>query len=86
MLIDTATGTIRLSELERRRIGFWCRALPDGVRTPEGLRRFAEQQKLLYPGNSPEEQLMRGLIDQSVREILSTRVPFDGAQAPDVKI
>ena len=40
------------------------------MRTPEGLRRFAEQQKLHYPGNSPEEQLIRGLIDQSVNDIL----------------
>lgn len=86
MLTDTSTGEIRLSEPERRRLAYWCAALPEGVKTPEGLRRFAEQQKLLYPGDTPEEQLMRGLIDQSVVDILSTSVPLNGAQAPDVQI
>ncbi|MDM4770876.1 hypothetical protein [Solimonas sp. SE-A11] len=79
MLTDTSTGKIRLTDLDRRRIGYWCDAIPAGVRTPEGLRRFAEQQKLLYPGNTPEEQLIRGLIDQSVSDILEAS---DRASSP----
>ena len=71
MLIDVKTGRIRLSRKDRQALAHWCEADPGTVRTVDGLHRFVEQQKWLYPGPSREEQLVRGLIDRAAQTLLA---------------
>ena len=80
MWIEVKTGRIRLSCKDRQALAHWCEADPGAVRTVDGLHRFVEQQKRLYPGPSPEEQLVRGMIDQTAQALLAgAGRPLDGA-------
>lgn len=80
MLIKVKTGRIRFSRKDRQELAHWCEADPAAVQTVEGLHRFVEQQKRLYPGPSPEEQLVRGLIDKTAQPLLAgVSRPLDGA-------
>lgn len=80
MLIEVKTGRIRLSRKDQRALAHWCEADPGAVQTVDGLHRFVEQQKRLYPGPSTEEQLVRGLIDRTMQALLAgASRPLDGA-------
>lgn len=54
---------VRLTAKERRDLAKLTRADPSHIRTRDDLERFIHAQLEIYGGDTPEEKLLRALIE-----------------------